>query len=51
MSATASMRGTYRPDSYDMRMEMESPMPGGARMILSLRSHGRRVGECGEDEE
>ena len=49
--ATASMRGSYRPESYDMRMEMESPIPSGTTMTLTLRSHGRRIGDCGEDEE
>lgn len=49
--ATASMRGSYRPDGYDMRMEMESPMPSGAAMTLTLRSHGRRIGDCGENGE
>lgn len=48
--ATARMQGRYRPDRYDMRMTMASPMENGAMMTLTLRSRGRRVGSCGEDE-
>lgn len=48
--AVAHMRGRYGPQAYDMRMEMASPMGGGATMTLELRSRGRRIGECGEDE-
>ena len=49
--ATARMRGTYGPAGYDMRMEMTSPMAGGATMELVVRSRGRRIGECEENEE
>lgn len=49
--ASASMRGSYGPRAYDLRMEMESPMANGATMTLELRSRGRRIGDCGEDEE
>jgi hypothetical protein len=48
--ATARMRGTYGPAGYDMRMEMASPMTGGATMQLVVRSRGRRIGECEEGE-
>lgn len=46
--ARARMRGTYGPEAYDMRMEMESPIPGGAVMTLTVRAQGRRIGECEE---
>ena len=49
--ATARMRGTYGPLGYDMRMEMTSPMAGGATMQLVVRSRGRRIGECEEGDE
>jgi hypothetical protein len=42
------MDGRYRPAAYDMRMEMESPAPDGAVMILELRARGRRIGICPE---
>jgi hypothetical protein len=45
-NASATMDGRYGPTSYEMRMEMRSPMPDGATMILRLRSSGRRIGEC-----
>lgn len=44
----ATMRGRYGPESYEMLMEMTSPVPGGASMTLEVRSYGRRVGECSE---
>ena len=46
--ATASMNGRYAPRGYDMSMEMQSPMPGGATMTLQLRARGRRIGDCEE---
>lgn len=46
--ATARMEGRYAPEAYVLRMEMESPVPGGANMILEVRARGRRVGECEE---
>ena len=49
--ASAEMRGRYGPQSYDMRMEMASPMANGATMTLELRSRGRRIGDCGEETE
>ena len=48
--ATATMTGRYGPRAYDMRMEMESPVPGGAVMILDVRARGRRIGNCAEGE-
>lgn len=48
--ATARMRGSYGPAGYDMRMEMTSPMSDGATMELVVRSRGRRIGECQENE-
>jgi hypothetical protein len=44
----ARMEGRYRADRYETRMEMQSPMPGGATMILQIRAMGRRIGECEE---
>jgi hypothetical protein len=44
--AVATMAGEYRPESYDLHMAMESPMPGGATMTLQLRARGRRTGDC-----
>ena len=42
------MEGRYGPRAYDMRMEMESPVPGGEAMTLELRARGRRIGDCPE---
>lgn len=47
--AVARMSGRYGPAAYDLRMEMASPMPGGATMTLQLRARGRRIGDCGEE--
>ncbi len=44
--ATARMDGHYGSRGYEMRMEMQSPMPGGASMTLEVRARGRRIGEC-----
>ena len=48
--ANATMRGRYGPQAYDMRMAMESPVPGGdgAVMTLDVRARGRRIGPCPE---
>jgi hypothetical protein len=46
--ARARMDGRYGPRAYDMRMEMESPLPDGAVMTLELRTRGRRIGACGQ---
>jgi len=40
------MAGRYGPQSYDMRMGMATPAPGGAIMTLELRATGRRIGAC-----
>jgi Protein of unknown function (DUF3617) len=45
---TARMDGRYRPESYEMRMVMESPMPTGVTMTLDIRNRGRRIGACPE---
>ena len=45
--ATATMTGRYGPRAYDMRMEMESPVPGGGTMVWT-RGRGRRIGACPE---
>ena len=49
--ATAVMDGRYGPQAYDMGMEMQSPIPGGAVMTLQLRAKGRRLGACEEGED
>lgn len=46
--AEASMTGRYEPRGYEMRMEMASPVPGGAVMTLEVRAWGRRIGPCEE---
>ncbi len=46
--ARTRMDGRYGPRAYDMRMEMESPIPGGEAMTLELRARGRRIGDCPE---
>lgn len=48
--AEVRMRGRYGPRTYDTRMEMRSPMPGGATMTLQIRARGRRLGPCNEGE-
>ena len=48
--ATARMDGRYGRDAYEMRMAMEHPMPGGARMELDVLAKGRRIGDCDEGE-
>lgn len=48
--ATARMDGHYAPEAYEMRMDMASPMPGGAVMELEVRARGRRIGDCEEGE-
>ena len=45
-NVTATMVGRYQPQGYEMRMEMESPMPTGAMMTLQVRARGRRIGDC-----
>ncbi|MGZ8337292.1 MAG: DUF3617 domain-containing protein [Allosphingosinicella sp.] len=43
------MTGRYGPRAYDLRMDMESPMPDGATMTLQVRTQGRRIGDCTEE--
>ena len=40
------MDGKYSPVAYDMNMDMEVSMPGGAKMNVKARTTGRRTGEC-----
>ena len=48
--ATARMEGQYGPEAYELRMEMESPLPGVEEaMTLRIRARGRRVGDCEEE--
>ena len=49
-NATATMDGRYGPRAYDLRMEMESPVPGGATMTLQVRARGRWIGDCEQEE-
>ncbi len=44
--AEANMVGRFQRDSYVMRMDMVSPMPGGTNMTIKVRAVGRRIGEC-----
>ena len=45
----ARMSGRYGPESYEMRMEMETPGIGrDVTMTLVTRQAGRRVGDCPE---
>ena len=46
--ATTTMSGRYGPNGYDMLMEMQSPVPGGALMTLEVRARGRRIGPCAQ---
>ena len=40
------MDGKYSPVAYDMNMDMDVGMPGGAKMNVKARTTGRRIGEC-----
>ena len=40
------MDGKYSPVAYDMNMDMQVAMPGGAKMNVKARTTGRRTGEC-----
>jgi hypothetical protein len=40
------MDGKYSPVAYDMNMDMDVAMPGGAKMNVKARTTGRRTGEC-----
>jgi hypothetical protein len=44
--ANATMAGRYGPNGYEMRMVMESPVPGGGVMTFEIRARGRRIGAC-----
>jgi len=44
----AVMQGVYGPESYDMRMDVATPLPTGVIMTLKVRARGRRVGRCPE---
>ncbi|HEU4705159.1 MAG TPA: DUF3617 domain-containing protein [Sphingomicrobium sp.] len=48
MAQTMAMKGSYGPDSYQMRMSMKADAgagpPGG--MTMTMRVDARRVGEC-----
>jgi len=48
--ATARMDGRYGAQAYEMRMQMESPVPGGSTMTLEVQARGRRIGDCREGE-
>ena len=38
--------GKYSPVAYDMNMDMDVAIPGGAKMMVKARTIGRRTGEC-----
>lgn len=41
------MQGEYGPESYNMRMDMETNgIPGGGTMKITARTIGKRVGDC-----
>lgn len=40
------MNGAYGPQSYDMTVEMETPVPGLGTAMITARTQGQRVGEC-----
>ncbi len=40
------MDGKYSPVAYDMNMEMDVAIPGGAKMKVKARTTGRRTGDC-----
>lgn len=42
----ARMSGTYAAESFDMRMDMETPGLGAATLSVVVRQSGRRVGDC-----
>ncbi|HZF94578.1 MAG TPA: DUF3617 domain-containing protein [Allosphingosinicella sp.] len=42
----ARMSGTYTPEAFDMRMDMETPGFGNATLAVVVRQSGRRIGEC-----
>ncbi|HEX8194119.1 MAG TPA: DUF3617 domain-containing protein [Allosphingosinicella sp.] len=42
----ARMSGTYTPEAFDMRMDMETPGFGAATLAVVVRQSGRRTGDC-----
>ena len=42
------VQGDYSPLAYQMDMETNMAMPGGAEMVVKARTTGRRTGECTE---
>lgn len=40
------MEGKYSPVAYDMNMDMDVEIPGGAKMKVKARTTGRRTGDC-----
>ena len=47
----ARMSGTYTPEAFDMRMDMETAGFGNGTLAVVVRQSGRRVGECGSEGE
>jgi hypothetical protein len=46
---TVTMDGVYRPDSYNVRVEViATEIADGASMTMEARQTGRRSGECAE---
>ena len=46
-SMVMTMEGSYRPTSYEMKMDMQSSgMPGGMNMKIRARTTGKRIGDC-----
>lgn len=42
----ARMSGSYGPERFDIRMDMETPGFGAATLAVVMRQSGRRLGEC-----
>ena len=47
----ARMSGTYTPEAFEMRMDMETPGFGNATLAVVVRQSGRRIGDCGSEGE
>ena len=52
--ADMAMKGSYTPDSYDMTMNMNAAgmgggAPAGMTMVMTVRTSGKRIGECPEN--
>lgn len=46
VTQTITMQGQYSPDSYQMRMQSSSQIPGGMTMSMAMTISARRTGPC-----